>query len=60
MKEWKDENTYLVDHKTPRNPLRVLHVNRLKPHFERSEVTMLLVTDGDEEEERQGDEERGE
>ena len=45
VKERKGEVTYLVDHQTPRNPLRVLHVNRLKPHFERSKVTILLVTE---------------
>ncbi|KAJ1184471.1 hypothetical protein NDU88_001277 [Pleurodeles waltl] len=44
IKERKGEATYLVDLKTPRHPLRVLQQNRLKPHFERSEVSMLLVT----------------
>ncbi|KAJ1093870.1 hypothetical protein NDU88_006959 [Pleurodeles waltl] len=51
IKERKGEATYLVDLKTPRHPLRVLHHNRLKPHFERSEVSMLLVTDEGMEEE---------
>ncbi|KAJ1130021.1 hypothetical protein NDU88_008379 [Pleurodeles waltl] len=51
VKEWKGEAIYLVDLQTPRNPLRVLHVNRLKPHFERSEINMLLVTDEGMEEE---------
>ncbi|KAJ1216118.1 hypothetical protein NDU88_003724 [Pleurodeles waltl] len=51
VKERKGEATYLVDLQTPRNPLRVLHVNRLKAHFERSEVNMLLVTDEGMEEE---------
>ncbi|KAJ1101067.1 hypothetical protein NDU88_006141 [Pleurodeles waltl] len=51
IKERKGEATYLVDLKTPRQPLRVLHHNRLKPHFERSEVSMLLVTDEGMEEE---------
>ncbi|KAJ1123231.1 hypothetical protein NDU88_001704 [Pleurodeles waltl] len=51
IKEHKGEATYLVDLKTPRHPLRVLHHNRLKPHFERSEVSMLLVTDEGMEEE---------
>lgn len=40
----------MVDLKTPRQRHRVLHINRLKPHFERSELTMLLVTDGAEKE----------
>ncbi|KAJ1217927.1 hypothetical protein NDU88_005514 [Pleurodeles waltl] len=43
--ERKSEVTYLVDLQSPRNPLRVLHVNRLKPHFERTELSMLLATD---------------
>ncbi|KAJ1143845.1 hypothetical protein NDU88_010147 [Pleurodeles waltl] len=51
IKERKGEATYLVDLQTPRNPLRVLHVNRLKAHFERSEINMLLVTDEGMEEE---------
>ncbi|KAJ1198964.1 hypothetical protein NDU88_002802 [Pleurodeles waltl] len=51
VKERKGEATYLVDLQTPRNPLRVLHVNRQKPHFERSEIIMLLVTDEGMEEE---------
>ncbi|KAJ1179817.1 hypothetical protein NDU88_005050 [Pleurodeles waltl] len=45
IKERKGEATYLVDLKTPRHPLRILHHNRLKPRFKRSEVNMLLVTD---------------
>ncbi|KAJ1177432.1 hypothetical protein NDU88_002687 [Pleurodeles waltl] len=49
--ERKSDVTYLVNSRTPRNPLRILHVNRLKPHFERSQFTMLLSTgDGEEEE----------
>ncbi|KAJ1117510.1 hypothetical protein NDU88_005709 [Pleurodeles waltl] len=40
--ERKSEVTYLVDLRSPRNPLRV---NCLKPHFERTELTMLLATD---------------
>ncbi|KAJ1217647.1 hypothetical protein NDU88_005240 [Pleurodeles waltl] len=51
IKEHKGEATYLVDLRTPRHPIRVLHHNRLKPHFERSEVSMLLVTDEGMEEE---------
>ncbi|KAJ1174995.1 hypothetical protein NDU88_000286 [Pleurodeles waltl] len=51
IKEQKGEATYLVDPKTARKPLRVLHHNRQKPHFERSEVSMLLVTDKGMEEE---------
>ncbi|KAJ1084301.1 hypothetical protein NDU88_004453 [Pleurodeles waltl] len=49
--ERKREVTYLVDLRSPRNPLRVLHVNRLKPHFERTELSMLLATDDGVEEE---------
>ncbi|KAJ1199297.1 hypothetical protein NDU88_003134 [Pleurodeles waltl] len=49
--ERKSEVTYLVDLQSPRNPLRVLHVNRLKPHFERTELSMLLATDDGVEEE---------
>ncbi|KAJ1125197.1 hypothetical protein NDU88_003632 [Pleurodeles waltl] len=51
IKERKGEATYLVDFKIPRNLLRVLHHTRLKPHFERTGVTMLLVTDDGMEEE---------
>ncbi|KAJ1207374.1 hypothetical protein NDU88_002765 [Pleurodeles waltl] len=47
----KNEFNYLVNLRTPRNPLRVLHVNRLKPHFERTELTKLLATDDGVEEE---------
>ncbi|KAJ1084630.1 hypothetical protein NDU88_004776 [Pleurodeles waltl] len=53
IKEEKGEATYLVDLKTPRHPLRVLHHNRQKPYFERSEVSMLLVTDEGQEEENE-------
>ncbi|KAJ1127696.1 hypothetical protein NDU88_006089 [Pleurodeles waltl] len=49
--ECKSEVTYLVDLRSPRNPLRVLHVNRLKPHFEWTELSMLLATDDGVEEE---------
>ncbi|KAJ1206276.1 hypothetical protein NDU88_001685 [Pleurodeles waltl] len=49
--ERKSEVTYLVDLQSPRNPLRVLHVNRLKPHFERTELSMFLATDDGVEEE---------
>ncbi|KAJ1139714.1 hypothetical protein NDU88_006081 [Pleurodeles waltl] len=45
VKERKGEATYLMDLKTPRNTLRVLHRNRLKPHFERCDVSLLRVTD---------------
>ncbi|KAJ1084147.1 hypothetical protein NDU88_004300 [Pleurodeles waltl] len=51
VKERKGEATYLVDFKTPRHPRRVLHHNRLKPHLERSDVSLLLVTDEGMEEE---------
>ncbi|KAJ1190730.1 hypothetical protein NDU88_000052 [Pleurodeles waltl] len=43
--ERKSEVTYLLDLRSPMKPLRVLHVNRLKPHFERTELSMLLATD---------------
>ncbi|KAJ1193486.1 hypothetical protein NDU88_002783 [Pleurodeles waltl] len=49
--ERKSKITYLVDLRSPRNPLRVLHVNRLKPHFKRTELSMLLATDDGVEEE---------
>ncbi|KAJ1153918.1 hypothetical protein NDU88_006676 [Pleurodeles waltl] len=49
--ERKSEVTYLMDFLSPRNPLRVLHVNRLKPHFEWTELSMLLATDDGVEEE---------
>ncbi|KAJ1215630.1 hypothetical protein NDU88_003238 [Pleurodeles waltl] len=49
--ERKTEVTNLVNLQTPKNPLRVLHVNRLKPHFVRTELSMLLATDDGVEEE---------
>ncbi|KAJ1148848.1 hypothetical protein NDU88_001672 [Pleurodeles waltl] len=49
--ERTSEVTYLVDLRAPRNPLRVLHVNCLKPHFEQTELSMLLATDDGVEEE---------
>ncbi|XP_069072042.1 vomeronasal type-2 receptor 26-like [Pleurodeles waltl] len=48
--ERKSEVTYLVDLRTPRNHLRFLHVVFLKPHFERTELSMLLATDDNVEE----------
>ena len=48
--EKKGAVTYLVELKTPRNSFRVLHVNHLKPHYERSEMNMLLVIDDELEE----------
>ncbi|KAJ1182657.1 hypothetical protein NDU88_007841 [Pleurodeles waltl] len=45
IKERKGEATYLVDLQSPRNPLRVFHVKRLKPHFDRTEGNMHLVKD---------------
>ncbi|KAJ1117862.1 hypothetical protein NDU88_006058 [Pleurodeles waltl] len=51
MLEKKGEVTYLVDLGTPRNPYRILHVNRLKPHQDRADMTMLIVTDEGKEEE---------
>ncbi|XP_069072053.1 brain acid soluble protein 1 homolog [Pleurodeles waltl] len=50
--EYKSEVTYLVDLRTPRNPMRILHVKHLKPHFERTELTMLVLTNDGVEEER--------
>ncbi|KAJ1117716.1 hypothetical protein NDU88_005913 [Pleurodeles waltl] len=49
--ECKIELTYLVDLRTPRYPLRVLHVNHLKPHSEQTELSMVLATDDGVEEE---------
>ncbi|KAJ1208407.1 hypothetical protein NDU88_003793 [Pleurodeles waltl] len=49
--ERKGEVTYLVDLGTPKNPHRVIHVNRLKPYQDRADMAMLLVTDGEQEEE---------
>ncbi|KAJ1202199.1 hypothetical protein NDU88_006000 [Pleurodeles waltl] len=49
--EHKSEVTFLVDLRTPKNPLGVLHVNRLKPQFGRTELSMFLVTDVEVEEE---------
>ncbi|KAJ1167473.1 hypothetical protein NDU88_007864 [Pleurodeles waltl] len=49
--EKKGEVTYLVDLGTPRNPHRILHVNRMKPHQDRADMTMLMVTDEGKEEE---------
>ncbi|KAJ1190937.1 hypothetical protein NDU88_000256 [Pleurodeles waltl] len=37
--------TYLVDLGTPGSPLRVLHVNRLKPYYEMADLTLLVATD---------------
>ncbi|KAJ1185464.1 hypothetical protein NDU88_002256 [Pleurodeles waltl] len=50
IKERKGEDTYLVDLQIPKSPHRGLHIKRLKPQFERSGVSMLLVTDKGEEE----------
>ncbi|KAJ1217954.1 hypothetical protein NDU88_005541 [Pleurodeles waltl] len=43
--EKKGEVTYLVDLGTARSPLRVLHVNRLKPYYDRADLTLLMATD---------------
>ncbi|KAJ1202256.1 hypothetical protein NDU88_006056 [Pleurodeles waltl] len=51
--ERKNDVAYLVKLRTPRNPLRVLHKNQLKPHFEKIEVTMLLAKDDGVEEEHE-------
>ncbi|KAJ1117158.1 hypothetical protein NDU88_005358 [Pleurodeles waltl] len=49
--EKKGEVTYLVDLGTARGPLRVLHVNRLKPYYDRADLTLLMATDEGQEEE---------
>ncbi|KAJ1126507.1 hypothetical protein NDU88_004914 [Pleurodeles waltl] len=43
--EKKGEVTYLVDLGTARSPLRVLHVNRLKPYYDRADLTLLMATE---------------
>ncbi|KAJ1084485.1 hypothetical protein NDU88_004632 [Pleurodeles waltl] len=43
--EKKGEVTYLVDLGTARSPLRVIHVNRLKPYYDRADLTLLMATD---------------
>ncbi|KAJ1212450.1 hypothetical protein NDU88_000110 [Pleurodeles waltl] len=48
--EKKGEVTYLVDLGTARSPLRVLHVNRLKPYYDRADLTVLMATDKGQEE----------
>ncbi|KAJ1091053.1 hypothetical protein NDU88_004181 [Pleurodeles waltl] len=48
--EKKGEVTYLVDLGTARSPLRVLHVNRLKPYYDRADLTLLMATDEGQEE----------
>ncbi|KAJ1106610.1 hypothetical protein NDU88_004011 [Pleurodeles waltl] len=49
--EKKGEVTYLVDLGTARSPLWVLHVNRLKPYYDRADLTLLMATDEGQEEE---------
>ncbi|KAJ1178944.1 hypothetical protein NDU88_004184 [Pleurodeles waltl] len=49
--EKKGEVTHLVDLGTARSPLRVLHVNRLKPYYDRADLTLLMATDEGQEEE---------
>ncbi|KAJ1168239.1 hypothetical protein NDU88_000186, partial [Pleurodeles waltl] len=49
--EKKGEATYLVDLGTARSPLRVIHVNRLKPYHDRADLTLLMATDEGQEEE---------
>ncbi|KAJ1091013.1 hypothetical protein NDU88_004141 [Pleurodeles waltl] len=49
--EKKGEVTYLVDLGTARSSLRVLHVNRLKPYYDRADLTLLMATDEGQEEE---------
>ncbi|KAJ1119565.1 hypothetical protein NDU88_007750 [Pleurodeles waltl] len=43
--EKKGAVTYLVDLGTPRSPLRVFHVKRLKPYYDRADLTLLTATD---------------
>ncbi|KAJ1133223.1 hypothetical protein NDU88_011520 [Pleurodeles waltl] len=50
--EKKCEVTNLVDLGTARSPLRVLHVNRLKPYYDRAGLTLHMATDEWQEEER--------
>ncbi|KAJ1118489.1 hypothetical protein NDU88_006680 [Pleurodeles waltl] len=49
--EKKGEVTYLVVLGAARSPLRVIHVNRLKPYYERADLTLLMATDEGQEEE---------
>ncbi|KAJ1217114.1 hypothetical protein NDU88_004709 [Pleurodeles waltl] len=49
--EKKGEVTYLADLGTARSPFRVLHVNCLKPFYERADLTLLIATDEGQEEE---------
>ncbi|KAJ1118470.1 hypothetical protein NDU88_006661 [Pleurodeles waltl] len=49
--EMKGEVTYLVDLGTARSPLRVIHVNRLNPYYDRADLTLLMATDEGQEEE---------
>ncbi|KAJ1175469.1 hypothetical protein NDU88_000757 [Pleurodeles waltl] len=48
--EKKGEVTYLVDLGTARSPVRVLHVNRLKPYYDRADLTLVMATDEGQEE----------
>ncbi|KAJ1104852.1 hypothetical protein NDU88_002261 [Pleurodeles waltl] len=47
--EKKSQVTYLVDLGTSRTLKRVIHVNRLKLFHDRADVSMLMVTDEDQE-----------
>ncbi|KAJ1129519.1 hypothetical protein NDU88_007887 [Pleurodeles waltl] len=49
--EKKGEVTYLVDLGTARTALRVIHVNCLKPYYDRADLTLLMATDEGQEEE---------
>ncbi|KAJ1089521.1 hypothetical protein NDU88_002672 [Pleurodeles waltl] len=49
--EKKGEVTYFVDLGTPRSPLWVLYVNRLKPYYDIANLTPLMATDKGQEEE---------
>ncbi|KAJ1088505.1 hypothetical protein NDU88_001662 [Pleurodeles waltl] len=42
--EKKGVVTYLVDLGTARSLLRVFHVNRLKPYYDRADLTLLMAT----------------
>ncbi|KAJ1124989.1 hypothetical protein NDU88_003429 [Pleurodeles waltl] len=49
--EKKGEVIYLFDLGTARSALRVLHVNRLKPYYDRADLTLLMATDEGQKEE---------
>ncbi|KAJ1205419.1 hypothetical protein NDU88_000854 [Pleurodeles waltl] len=49
--EKKGEVTYLVNLGSPRSPLTILHVNSLKPYYDRADLTLFMATDEGQEEE---------